>query len=358
MPGAAWLLSRELRGRWRSIAVLTSLVAVLAGAGAALDLLGRARDEAVAAGIDAMGPALTIVPPEIGPDELARGVLGDGRLQASVIERVPEVVGSDLRAAEPRLVGTRTVAGLSVPVIGSAAWTVRDGVLVGAELARRLEGASELTLDGHRLRVQGVRPPQGDVEDFAVLVPLSTLDQLWGSAGAVNVLRLYLRAGVSALEVERRLSAAGLEARVVRHDRGEVAGHDLQAALTRYGSAARIALFLATALCLLAGAHLDASERRSDLATLLALGAPRSTIAGALVSRSALVASVGASLGVGAAFAIAAAQDGSGGAAALGRYWLAGATTVAVSTGLAVLAASPTAASVASRDPVGALQED
>lgn len=356
MRTALWLATRELRARWQRVTLAAAVVASLAAAATTLELIGRAREEAVAARVDAMGPALTLVPAGAGAGELARGELAGRRLPDGLGARVERALGAELRALERRLVARRTIAGLEVPVIGVEGAPSIGAALAGAELARRLGDATGLELDGEPFRLDGARPSTGDVEDVALVLALNDVQRLEGAPGAANELRLFLRADASPRAAERRLVAAGLGATVVRHDRGDVAGGELQGSLGRHRRVAQLLMAVVTAACLLVVAHLDASERRTEIATLVAIGTPRAAILGALVCRSALVASAGALAGTATGFAVAAAQDRAVASALLG-LWPTGAATVVAAVSLAVLAAAPTGLVAALSDPIPALQD-
>jgi len=167
---------------------------------------------------------------------------------------------------------------------------------------------------------------------------------------------VFLRAGVSPPEAERRLVAADLAGTVVRHDRGAVADGEIQDLLMSNRRLAYALMAVVGALRLLIASHLDAAERRIEIATLVALGAGRRTVAGALLARAVLVATVGALLGVGIGTAAAAFQDASV-AAGLVRAWPIGLTTLAAAVILGSAAAVPRALAAALRDPVPELQE-
>lgn len=174
------------------------------------EAVARAREEAIAAQIDAMGPALTVVPRGITAGALARLDLGEDVLPEGIEGAARAVLGRDLRAVERRLVVHREVMGARVPVLGveagalpAASGGARSAAL-GSELARRLEDVSSVTLAGRGFRISGAMPSTGSGEDVAVLVPISELQALAGTQGA-NELRLFLRAGVSPREAEARL---------------------------------------------------------------------------------------------------------------------------------------------------------
>jgi putative ABC transport system permease protein len=186
-------------------------------------------------------------------------------------------------------------------------------------------------------------------------MPLAAARALTAVDG-VNELRLSLRAGISPRDAEARLARATIGAEVIRSDRGAVADREAQESLSRHRGVTYAVMGAVAALCLLIAAHLDASERRVELATLVAIGASRWTVLGALLFRSAIVAASGAALGVVVGAALAAGQDFAV-AGALGRAWPLGVATVGAAVAVGVVAAAPTALVTLARDPVRELQE-
>lgn len=358
---AVWLAVRELVVRRRRAALAGAVIAAIAATVTAVELVARAREEAVAAQIDAMGPALTVVPQRTSAGALARYELGEGVLPADVEEAVRAALGSDLRSIERRLVVHRDVAGARVPVVGVEAGVLPPAaqepgsVALGSELARRLGGASSVVVERRELQVKGVMPSTATAEDIALFMPLAAANALAGVDG-VNELRLSLRAGVSPRDAEARLARTTVGAAVIRSDRGVVADREAQESLSRHRGVAYVVMGAVAALCLLIAAHLDAAERRVELATLVAIGASRWTVLGALLLRSAIVAAAGAVLGTGGGAAVATMQDPAI-AAALARAWSLGVATVGAALVVGVVAAAPTALVALARDPVRELQE-
>lgn len=358
---ALWLAVRELFARRRRVALAGAVIAALAATVMAMELVARAREEAVAAQIDAMGPALTVVPAGVSAGALARYELGERALPAGVEAAVRGALGGELRSVERRLVVHREVLGARIPVIGAEAGALpaevqaAGSVALGSELARRVGDVSSVTLDGRELRVKAVLPSSASAEDVAIFMPLEAARALAGVEGA-NELRLFLRAGVSPRAAEARLARAGLGAAVIRSDRGDVADREAPESLARHRGIAYGVMGAVAALCLLIAAHLDAAERRVELATLVAIGASRWTVLGALLLRSAAVAAAGAAIGAAGGAALAALQDPAV-AAALGQVASLGVATVGAALAVGIVAALPTALVTLARDPVRELQE-
>ena len=360
---ALWLTLRDVAGRRRAVLLAASVVAALTAAVAAMEFVARAREEAVATQIDAIGPALSVVPTGTTASALARLALGDATLPANTANAVVAALGSDARAVEPRLILTKRVAGIATPVVGMdwasvpvrAAAEARDVAALGSELERRRGKLQRIDIEGRAFDVATVMPSTGSAEDLAVLLPLEAAQTLLGTT-AVNELRVYLRAGIDSRTAEARLATALHDARIIRADRGGVADHDTHASLAKHRAVAYAVMGVLAALCLVIAAHLDASERRIELATLAAIGASRATLLGLLLSRSALVAVAGATVGIIAGGALAVAQD-PGVAGALGRNGSFALACVAAALGLGLASAAPTALVWALRDPVPELQE-
>lgn len=355
MRAALWLAARELSARRGRVALAIAVVAVSAALVSAGEMVSRAREEAVARDLDAIGPALLVVPSAAPPDALARHDLGGALLPDGAAEAARRVLGWQLRRIEPRRV-LRAEADRP-PVVAVAQDELpglpADGAAAGAVLAERLRVGGVVEVAGRNFRIEAVRPSSASAEDVALFVRLDTLEAALGERG-VNVLRLHLAPGADARDAAGRLGA--MRERVVRLDRGEVAEAGMQGSLARH----RLALYVFTAavagLALLVAAHLDAAERRTELATLVAIGAAPGALAGAAVARSALVAVAGAVPGVLAGAAVAALQDPEAGAGVL-RALPALLALPGGAVALGVAAALPTAVASARRDPVPDLQE-
>lgn len=355
---ALWLVRRELAARVRRVALAGAVVAAIAAAVTATELVARGREAAVAAQIDLVGPALTVVPRGTTASALARydvaGVLPSGTEVA-----IREALAHDLRAIERRIVVHREVAGADYPIVGVLPAAGSDAALdeaaVGSELARRIGIGTHVTVFGLQFKIVRVLPSTGSVEDASLFVPLRAARGLTGVDG-VNEVRVFLAAGVSPREAETRVARAVPGATVVRTDRGEVADAGVQESLARHRGVAYAVMAAVAALTLLIAAHLDATERRTELATLVAVGASRWTMLGALLARSAAVASLGATFGALGGSLIAAAQEPS-----IRNFgpstWGLAALVVGAGALVGMVAAVPTAFACAARDPVRELQE-
>lgn len=367
MKAVLWLAWREVwEGRRRvvlALGVVTAAVALCVG----IEQICRARESAVADEIDQIGPPLRLVPTGVAPSMLARYEVGRARLPPATSERVRQVLGDGLRDLEERLVIEGSVGGVRAPIVG-----VPDGaravlepirvltlgeVAVGSELARRVSAVtgSAVSVAGASLRVASILPSLGDVGDLCAFVRRVSLEELTGSPGAVNEIRVFLNPGASSIEAESQLRAASLDATIVRSDRGDVADRETADSLGRYRTIVYAVTGGAVLLCLLIAAHLDASERRIELATLVALGGGGATVLATVVARSVIVGGVGAVLGLLLGTSIASSAEPS--TASVLRVWSLAPAAIVAAIALGIAASCPTALIAARRDPVRALQE-
>ncbi|HZY05775.1 MAG TPA: ABC transporter permease [Anaeromyxobacteraceae bacterium] len=363
MRAAAWLAWREIGARLGRLALASAVVAAVVALCAGVELLARAREGAVAARIDEIGPPLRIVPAGVTAGALARLDLEGSLLPPGLADEVHRAVPG-LRLAEARLVLEMPVAGWAAPVVGvspgaaSEARGLRVGqVALGAALAARVgaRAGDEVTVGGARWRVAAVLASAGSAEDLAAWVPLQALQDLARLPEAVNELRLYLRPGTSAQVAEAALSGLASRVSMVRSDRGEVAERGVPESLRRHRQAGYLVAAAVAALVLAMAAHLDASERRVEMATLVAVGASGATVAAGVVVRSMFVAAAGAIAGFVVGAAVALLQDP--GALSLGETGPVAALALLGAAALGVAAAVPVAIAAGLRDPVADLQE-
>ena len=354
MSSGTWLALRELQARPGRAIQAAVLVAAAAALATGLELVARGREEAANTRIDGVGPAVRIVPGGVGGSELMRLDLGGTVLPAETAARVAGALGPSLRMARERLIVRRQVAGRDVAIVGVGG-AEGQGVQLGSALAESLGQPPTIDLGGGQLPVEEAREATGSAEDGAVFIPLRQAQSLAGLAG-INEIQIYLRAGSSPSAAAARLEAARLQARVVPGDRGAPADEEVQGSLARGRRLAQGVLALIVGLGLAVMAHLDATERRVEVATLRAIGAAGPTVWWSLVARSVAVGLAGGIFGGLAGAVLAAAQDPAS-AAPLATIWALAALVAVACAGLGALAAWPTALVMSRRDPVPWLQE-
>lgn len=353
MKTALWLVWRDLGARPFRAALAALLVASLTAVALTLELLGRAREESVAAAIDGIGPSLSVGPAGVTPAGLQRLDLGVLALPPTTVDSIVARLGSDLRKLERRVVARVELHGMTTPLIGLE--ELPDGLAEpGASLAASLEASARVAVGGLKLDLAPSRPSEASMEDHALFVSLGTATRLSGVAGP-NWLRVYLGPGASVADAAHKLAdVPGIA--VIRNDRGAVADGETQDALSRHRALVQVVLLLMGVVGLAIVAHLDAFERVLDLATLKAIGASRTAIAAMVTSRSAAVAGAGAVLGT-AISLLACWVQAPEASFAISRS---GALVPGLVLGAILLgaaSAAPTGFASASRDPIRYLQD-
>jgi putative ABC transport system permease protein len=322
MRSALWLAFRELIDRKVPFAVAVVAIAAAVAICASTDLVSRSRQVAVSAELDHMGPGLRVLPAGVSTSDLSRFEMGPKYIPPQRAAELVHELSPWTRAVEGRLLMSRHVGRERTPVIGVAPDEVvspfkalhglEEGkAVLGAELARRLDKGKgdALRFDARELQVHGVLPSTATAEDLALFLTREELQELAGLPGMLNEIRLY------PLDSDaRQKSADYLELRfpylkVVVPDRDDAVRPEAERSLGEH----RWILYLLTAMIatfgVLVWAHLNASERQVEMATIVAIGGSSHTILGVLGVRAAIVALAGGILGSGIGAAIALGQD-------------------------------------------------
>jgi ABC-type lipoprotein release transport system permease subunit len=321
MKAAFWLAWRELVNRRSALVAGIALVSVAVALCTATELVSSAREAAVAAQIDHMGPALHLIPAGKTARDLARFDLGSGSFGNDEVERIYRSLSSWIRALEGRLLLRLPLEGRAASLIGIDPSRVispfkvlgrlgDSDAVIGAELARSLgkEVGNELLIRGSRFRVAAVLPETASVEDLAAFLPLKRLQNLF-ELDTVNEIRVFPAPGASIEEIVSHLKSAQSQLRVINVHRGEAAEHEMGHTLRQHRRVLYMITALVVALCVFIWSYLNAGERSLEMATVVAIGGTGVTVLSMLVIRAAVVGFLGALLGYFAGASIALAQD-------------------------------------------------
>ena len=367
-----WMLFiGDLRRRWFEYSLGTVAVALVVAALVTQRAVTSSAEDAVHDLAHRLGRNMLVVPEGTDLAAFHDQRYGSEALPDSSLDALrSSAVAQHLRSIEARLYGNVKAGTGEVIVVGQDIdWPSlgdADPAVLGPAAARVLgvSAGGTFRLGDRTLSVLQVSDAPADGLDSAVFMPLAAAQRVLGRPGQLSALRLggcWCRIDVATLagEIEKILpgSRAITVAGMVNAQKGSVETMKRYATVLNLSGLAVIAVMgVLAALCLVIAAHLDASERRIELATLAAIGASRATLLGLLLSRSALVAAAGAIAGVIAGGALAAAQDPdvAGAIARSGSFALA---CVAAALGIGLASAVPTALAWALRDPVPELQE-
>ncbi len=317
-----WLAWRELVSRRFALVTAVAMVCTAVAFCTAIELVSRAREEAVATQIDHIGPALRLIPAGRTASDLARFELGADFFSLRDVERVRTGLSSRARGIERRLLLKLPLDGRAVPAIGvdpgrvitpfDALRRLRDGeIVLGNELAHRLKKKANdgISIKGSRFRVAAVLPETASAEDTALFLPLRTLQNLSDLPEAANEIRVFPAAGSGVDSAVAYLESEHPKVKVINTYRGETAEHDMGHSLYQH----RRVLYLITAsivaMCIFIWSYLNVAERRLEVATVMAIGGTWMTVLCTIVLRAVVVSFMGALAGYAVGASIALVQD-------------------------------------------------
>jgi ABC-type lipoprotein release transport system permease subunit len=319
---AAWIAWRELANRPLSMLVAVATISVAVAVCAATELVHRSREVAVSAQVDFMGPGLRLIPGGRTSRDLVRFELGPETFPAETALQLRREFSDSVRATEGRLLLRGTVEGVDVPLLGldpavavSSVSDLREltpgNVVLGGELARKLGKArgARLSVKGAEFNVAGILPSTASVEDLALILTLADLRAMSGSGKVINELRVYPLPGVAPAELAPKIRESFPGLAVTLPDNDDVTRTEVDKSLSGLRWIVYSVTALVAAFCVLVWSNLNASERRVEMATLVAIGGSAWTVFMTLALRVCIIAVAGALLGNAVAVAIALAQD-------------------------------------------------
>lgn len=322
MKPALWLARREFTSRRFGGVVAVAVISIAVAFCAGIELLSRAKEAAIAAQIDQIGPALRIIPYGKTARDLARFELASAPFDSAVLRQLRRELGGSAASIEGRLLLRLPLGGRSTPVVGLAPNEVvspfeqlqrleADEIALGAELGSEL-GASTgdvLTVQGTPLRVIAVLPTTASPDDSALFLHRERLQALFGNPEALNELRIFPAPGADLDKMAASLKAHHPEMNVIETHRGETAEKSMNQGLRAH----RHALYMTTAAVIAASlfiwSYVNANERLVEMATVVAIGGTGTTVLTILVARAVLVGFVGAVIGFAMGASIALVQD-------------------------------------------------
>jgi len=368
MSSAFWLSFRELTKRPLGTAIAVSVITLAVAFAAGLELVARAREAAVAADLDNIGPAIRIIPHGKTSRDLARFDLKEPSFSDVDIRRLRSEYRSFVSSIEGRLSLKVSYGGRLIPVVGILPESVitpfdifrnlkDDQALIGSELASTLGiGRGEtLHLKGQSIKVLAALPPMASQDDSAVFVHITRLQQMFNLSNVFNELRIYPTPGANVDELADLIAAGHASMTALTADRGKTAEQSMQASLRDHRRVLYIVTGVVIAISVLIWSYMNGIERRLELATLVAVGGSAWTVVSMILMRGTLLGVSGAILGFLAGVAISFGQDAGSTMRILPAIDLLG-ITIATTTILSAVGAVPAAALAAIQDPARTLQ--
>ncbi|MFQ5589630.1 MAG: ABC transporter permease [Phycisphaerae bacterium] len=369
MSPSLWLSFQELTKRRLGTTIAAGIIALAVAFAAGLELVARAREAAVAADLDQIGPAIRIIPRGKTARDLARFELQSAPFDAQDVRRLRREYRSMVSSIEGRLSLKVPFRNRLIPVVGVARETVvvtfedlrrlsDDRVLIGAELASDL-GISQgqaFTLQGQPFEILAVLPETASEDDTALFVNLRHLQRLFRLPDRFNEIRIFPAPGADIDALAASIAARRPDMTLLTTQRGAAAEQSMHGMLREHRRVLYVVTGVVIAVSVLIWSYINGSERRLELATLVAVGGSAWTVVSMILTRGALLGAFGAVLGFLLGLAISLAQDLESTICVLPALDLAG-IIVVTSTVLSASGALPAAGLVAVQDPVKVLQD-
>lgn len=369
MSPSLWLSVQELTKRRLGTAIATGIIALAVAFAAGLELVARAREAAVAADLDQIGPAIRIIPRGKTARDLARFELESAPFDTKDVRRLRRECRSSVSSIVGRLSLKVPFRNRMIPVVGIAPHGViapfddfrrltAGNVLIGPELASDI-GVSQgqrITLQGRSFEILAVLPETASEDDTAVFVHLRQLQRMFSLPGRLNEMRIFPAAGADIDVLAASIAARHPELTTLTTQRGDTAERSMHGMLRDHRRVLYLVTGVVIAISVLIWSYMNGTERRLELATLVAVGGSAWTVVLMILTRGALLGVFGAVFGFLAGFAISLGQDVESTIRVLPAFDLAGIVVLTTAV-LSATGALPAAALVAVQDPVKALQD-
>jgi len=362
-----WIIVGSLRRRWAEYGLVAVAIGILVAAALAQRALAASTQIAVHELAHKLGKNMLVVPAETEMSAFWRREYGTAGIAGDAADRLQRShLAPHLRAVESRLQGAVRVNGADLVIVGTdAGWPgavsgdVAPAVLTRAA-ADRVGVRTGGTLNVQRVPVfvAGIAESSAGEPEDALFVPLAAAQRILGRPGEVNALYLggcWCRIDVATLgkEVERLIP--GTRAITVA---GMLAAQQGTVAVTsRYALLLQLASGIGIALLVTGVVASQARRRNREIALFSAVGANPAWVAALFTIEAVVAGAAGAVLGH--VFAIVTA--GWLGTRLVGAPLTVGwdllGPSIAISCGIAAVAAAIPAARAAARDVTAVLRE-
>lgn len=307
MRATLWLAFRELISRKYSFVIAVLALSVGVALCVATEIVSQAREVAVFAEMDQMGPAIKLLPIS---DNSKTTYFGK-----ATISDLSKSLSRTVRAIEPRLTFTNDklfVVGIDPDNVVLNSDILKqinnDNIVIGSQVAREFNSTigDSYSLWEDDFRINNILPSTASTDDLSVFVPLEYLQQILDVENKFSELRLYLLPGIDANNIKEKILSSYSNIRVIIPDRDDAVRTDMNQGLQQHRWIVYTITAFIASLCILVWAHFNADERRLEIATLAAIGSTSSDITTLLGVRAICVGLLGGLIGyiIGAIYAL------------------------------------------------------
>ena len=173
-------------------------------------------------------------------------------------------------------------------------------VVVGASLSDQynLTVGSKITIKNHELRVVGILEAQSALLTRTIIMPLKLAQDIYRYNMLINMVVVEPKEGTSEEEIANRIELEiGSTKALTSDERNEIV-EPLLSDVEKWNLGIRSVLFFLSMILVNMVAMMNVSERRRDFATLVAIGAPKSSIFRMVITETALIGLFGGLAGI------------------------------------------------------------
>lgn len=310
MKLAAFLALEEIAKRKARFAGAVTLVAMIVAFCVFLELTARAREGAIRDQLDSAGPAITAYLPVLAT-AINDGDQANAPKGKALLRGLERSTAKWVRAIEGRLQIDYSLNGKNARLIGIAPGALRSQItdldalgpgqaVLGSEAARRfgLKEGDRIDLMRRSFLIAKVLSTSGDRDDVGIFLKLSDLQELAGRRDQINTFRFFPATAADQPRLtaflQRQYPTLRLERNVARD---EASVNEMENTLSLHKRVIVFFSALVVALSLGIGTYLNANERRTELATLVALGGTAYTVLALMAVRSFVIGIVGGTAG-------------------------------------------------------------
>jgi len=217
-------------------------------------------------------------------------------------EGVIQLVPSNVTVGIPA--GDWSVLVGSTPLKPGGSWpsanTSEREVVIGASLSDvyGLNVGSEIEVNKYKLRIVGVLRYTSAFLARTIIMPLKTAQEIYGFETMVSMMVVEPQEGIEREDLANRIETQVLGVRALTDEERNEIVEPMFRDIELWSLGITSAVFLMSAVLVMMVAVMNVSERRRELATLDAIGAPKSSIVRIVATETGLIGLLGGLLGI------------------------------------------------------------
>lgn len=309
MKFSIWISWKEFTGRKKGFLIHILSAGLISGFCVFIAFTAGSREQAVKSATYTISPAIRIFPQGLRQNTIIEERPGGKAMDQKIIDEIANEYRDSIGIASGRLIFRYSTGKTDILFAGSDPSKMEmlnsisrlgeNEAASGSEAARIMNLAAGGTVNAGNISlvIMQVMQSAGTAEDTALLIPLNTAQNIARMKGSVNVIDIYLKAGVSAADVLPDLRKRFPDFNIQAVDNETAGSREMESTLAYYSSVFYIICAVILSIYLFASAVLNAMERKTEIAMLYAIGVPGKHITAMLIGRAIAVGAAGSLAG-------------------------------------------------------------